>query len=1391
MSSPVARLVLSLLLLLPVLPIAAGADPIPPPAEPAAGRPWRVDIDGPASASDTPGPLVLSPDGSRTYSLVTTSGRHTTQSNIVVLAHDSAGALLWASTYDTPTHSAETGAGIAVSPDGTRIFATATTVQGLENVLTVAFGADGGFLWVTTFDAGFREYASGVAVSADGEVVYTTGSAYDDYAVVAYDASSGLERWRTIVDSLDQDWDNLRGSALSPDGGTIYGFGYSFFYGPRGDISVFALSTADGSLRWLSRWIGPNGPPYADVYGIAVSPDGSRLALVGRTPSATGYDAIVLVYNAATGSEAWTASYDMAGREDGAFGVAFTTDGSKLLVSAHGRPASPAIDYVSVLLGYDPASGALLSTLTFSEATISILGGGLYPAPDGSLLQLLGRGWGPDYVETTVLVRRDPAGAVTWSRNVGALKGFAVLPGFTGYMALAATYSPAQRYDAVASRLDAVGATVWSATWDGVGSANDVVTATAFDAARSRVFATGTTDGTGQPHAQTAAVDATSGSLLWMRRNDADFESMPTAAAVTPDGTTLVVVGRAVTSGGASDWLVLAYSAQNGNLLWRRTIDGGSFYSEVASAVVATSDSSRFVVAGLRESAGGNRDAVALGLNANDGTTAWTLAYDSPSHGADAFVDAALVPGGSVILVGSAIGAGGTQDILTMAANPASGAVQWTRVDAAGAGADRARSVAASSTSIAVGADSDGTGLDALVLNLATDGSQRWSARYDAGSSDAVARVLLAPSGDVVLAATSWIDRQWYSGPDMNWARFEAATGALLWRWSEDGLGGAADFVQDAALSPDGSRLFVAGHSWDDAQSLRIDMATGRGGYPITEKGVPYDDMNPSRGDEIVRVTATGAAAAIVAAKLSRTHDLFGPSDFTLISYSYTGIAGAAQNFAASAASQDSIHLTWDLPASDGGSEIIAFRLWRGPVGGPHEVILPRGFTWFTGQGYTDTGLAPDSAYEYRISMLTDAGEGAIASVVGRTPGRPTAPQNPSAGPGGNAGEVYVTWSPPSYDGGYPLSKYSVYRGADPQALAWVADIDPGWPYFVDSGLPDAATFWYAVTAHNSVGESDRSPVVSGRTPNPPSVPLNVRTETGPQAGEITVKWSAPASSGDLPVDGYAIYRGTDAGNLQFAAWAGTTPTQYVDSGLGVGETYYYAVAASNGAIGPASVAVAGTTAVPPGPVPYTLASGGPGDGQASVQWGAPAATGGSPVTGYRIYRGDSAGSLVSIGEAASYARLFTDNGLARNARVYYAVRAVTGAGEGPLGPVASALTPDLPSAARDVRAAPGTLPGDVRVSWRAPASTGNIRIDRYDIYRSGDEGALWEFAGTAQGTSVVFTDSNRQPLVGWTYAVVAVNRVGEGPWSGTACSNAAPWIVIGGVTTACQLVAP
>src|SRR5213593_2099509 len=122
-------------------------------------------------------------------------------------ATSTAGTQLWAKRFNGYAKDSDAATAIAVSPDGARVFVTGSSLRGTRrfnsDYATVAYSAStGAWLWAKRYNGpgnGLDDPMS-LGVSPDGTQVFVTGgsmgtSGNNDYATIAYDASTGTQRW--------------------------------------------------------------------------------------------------------------------------------------------------------------------------------------------------------------------------------------------------------------------------------------------------------------------------------------------------------------------------------------------------------------------------------------------------------------------------------------------------------------------------------------------------------------------------------------------------------------------------------------------------------------------------------------------------------------------------------------------------------------------------------------------------------------------------------------------------------------------------------------------------------------------------------------------------------------------------------------------------------------------------------------------------------------------------------------------------------------------------------------------------------------------------------------------------------------------------------------------
>jgi fibronectin type 3 domain-containing protein len=352
-----------------------------------------------------------------------------------------------------------------------------------------------------------------------------------------------------------------------------------------------------------------------------------------------------------------------------------------------------------------------------------------------------------------------------------------------------------------------------------------------------------------------------------------------------------------------------------------------------------------------------------------------------------------------------------------------------------------------------------------------------------------------------------------------------------------------------------------------------------------------------------------------------------------------------------------SVALTWNAPSNNGGSAVTGYKVYRGTSSGNETLLTSLGVV----TGWTDSSVTNGTTYYYKVSAVNSVGESAASNELSATPSQPaTAPSAPSlnAATPGN-GSVALAWSAPSDNGGSAITGYRVYRGTSSGGETLLTTLG-GVTSWTDTGLTSGTTYYYKVTALNSVGESARSNELSAKPVTVPGAPaLNSAT-----AGSATVAlaWSAPSNNGGSAISGYRVYRGTSSGSESLLTTLGNV-TSWTDTGLTNGTAYYYTVTAVNAAGESATSnersATPASATVPGAPVLVSVSSGRHG---VSLTWNAPTSNGGSPITGYRVYRSTMSGGetlIATLGNVTSWVDTTSQGGT-----VYYEVTAVNAVGE-------------------------------------------------------------------------------------------------------------------------------
>jgi subtilisin family serine protease/fibronectin type 3 domain-containing protein len=281
----------------------------------------------------------------------------------------------------------------------------------------------------------------------------------------------------------------------------------------------------------------------------------------------------------------------------------------------------------------------------------------------------------------------------------------------------------------------------------------------------------------------------------------------------------------------------------------------------------------------------------------------------------------------------------------------------------------------------------------------------------------------------------------------------------------------------------------------------------GEGGVPLTTvsgvTSLTYDDTSVVNGTTYYyEVAATNGV---------------GETRSSEVSAKPAGVPGAP-TLAVPSTGNATVNLSWSGPASDGGSPLTAYRVYRGTSSGGETLLTTLGPSTTS---FSDTGLTNGTTYFYAVSAVNAIGETPSNERSAKPTGPPSAPQTPSAAV--VSGQIALGWAAPANSGGVgTITKYRIYRATSPggENLAGspYAEVTSGLSY-TDTGATAGPTYYYVITAVNSVtGEGAPSTEVSATLGK--SISLAVR-DLGGHAwtdrwnGSV---WTSQAGGGGDPV---------------------------------------------------------------------------------------------------------------------------------------------------------------------------------------------------------------------------------------------------------------------------------
>ncbi len=600
------------------------------------------------------------------------------------------------------------------------------------------------------------------------------------------------------------------------------------------------------------------------------------------------------------------------------------------------------------------------------------------------------------------------------------------------------------------------------------------------------------------------------------------------------------------------------------------------------------------------------------------------------------------------------------------------------------------------------------------------------------------------PSGSI--AAVSWPDLdentefEWYAVATDTTGKSSASP---LWSFTT----GAGDVtppdISDVAA---GVQDRTATITWttDEAADSTVDYGLDTSyGSQVTDAtlvlshSVELIGLQPSKTYNY-RVTSTDAAGNPASS-----------ANYTFTTLADTTAPAAPLNLVASAG-DELASLDWDDNAE---VDFATYSVHRSTTdGGPYTTVA----TGLVSSSYDDTGLANDTTYYWVVTALdTTDNESALSNQASATPLDMTPPAPPT-GLAANSGDrsTVLDWS----DNGEPdLATYSVYRSTSAGGPYSPVASGVAASTYTDTGLTNGTTYYWVVTATDT---SDNESTYSGEasaTPSditPPAAPQNLAATASD--GQASLDWDDNSES-DLA--SYSVYRSTTQGSGYTLVTAGLGSSDYVDTGLTNGTTYYWVVTASdtsaNESANSAEASATPTDLTPPAAPTGLVATA--DDGQVSLDW---ADNGEGDLASYSVYRSTTQGSGYALLAADLGPSDYVDAGLTNGTTYYYVVTAVDAIGnESAFSAEASATPQDMtpPAAPQGLQAVAGD--GTVDLSWIA---NGESDLAGYDVYRGTSSGSHPDKLNAALLVAATFSDTTAVNGTTYYYVVTAVDTIGN-----------------------------
>ena len=287
-------------------------------------REWTAVHGGAAKKADGGSDIAVDAGGN-VY--VTGTVQDTSSSDCVTMKYNPGGARQWLTTFTGAADGNDWATSVAVDADGNVYITGSTSTASGRDCLTVKYSNAGVQQWVATYSGAATGHDDGqtIAVDTSGDVYVTASSSNGtnyDFATIKYNAG-GVEQWVARYNDPANRNDYVNGLVVG-EAGNVYVTGQSY-NGANWDYATVKYNAA-GVQQWVARL---DGDANGDDKALALAVDaGGSVYVTGESSNGTDLDYLTVKYDAA-GAQQWLKRFGaIAGKDDGARGIALDASDS-------------------------------------------------------------------------------------------------------------------------------------------------------------------------------------------------------------------------------------------------------------------------------------------------------------------------------------------------------------------------------------------------------------------------------------------------------------------------------------------------------------------------------------------------------------------------------------------------------------------------------------------------------------------------------------------------------------------------------------------------------------------------------------------------------------------------------------------------------------------------------------------------------------------------------------------------------------------------------------------------------------------------------------------------------------------------------------------------------